>query len=139
MVRNVDKRTSLGRDEAHVSIRLDADRASDGHVFADDDKIALTSTDYSSSSDNLDRVEFPTLTLDVPDKINLDCDLTKGGSIALENKIEGGVRLKMHHRTIMVKKVRGHTIDFEIGESANDQQVGPSSIFVSDVLESQTL
>jgi hypothetical protein len=147
VARNEDKRTSLGRDEAHVSITLN-----EGLILSDrnlsnysDDEIPLIGSDYSNDN-NLDSLEFPSLTLDVPDKINLDCDLTKGGTITIESKIEGDVHLKIRHGTISVKKVRGHSIDFEItGESHADDDppattgVGPSYIFVSDVLESQDL
>ena len=143
LLRNQAKMTSLGREEAHVSILL---------VDQNDDTIT---TDYLKDFENANKLPIQIdnnmdnqdgviedictayLTLDVPEKINLECDLKNGGSIVVENKIEGDVRLRTGHGDIIVKKLRGHTIDLEIGNKGeHDEQ---STIFVSEVLESQSL
>jgi hypothetical protein len=149
--RNEDKMTSLGREDPHVSI----------HVL-NKDGVEQLATNEDSNSKTRDRTtllslppltlsteegeeEGNILTLDVPDKINIDCDLTEGGSIFVENKIEGDVRLKTVQGNISVQKLRGHNIDLEIASSEKEKRGDgkaidkPSFIFVSDVLESQSL
>jgi len=88
-----------------------------------------------------DDEEMCCLTLDVPDKINIECDLTQGGSIFIESKIEGDVRLKTAHGNISVSKLRGHNIELETGstEMTEEQDATPSFIFVSETLECQSL
>jgi hypothetical protein len=144
--RNEDKMTSLGREDPHVSI----------HVLDNDGIEKLPSTEENGHASTLLSLPPPTpstdgveeegnrLTLDVPDKINIDCDLSEGGSIFVESKIEGDVQLKTVQGNISVQKLRGHNIDLEIasseqGNRGDDGVAEPSFIFVSDVLESQDL
>lgn len=149
--RNKDKMTSLGREDPHVSI----------HVLEDDGVEALEPNEDDGSTIRHETEQLPLppptstaeegeeeanyLTLDVPDKINIDCDLTEGGSIFVESKIEGDVRLKTIQGNISVQKLRGHIIDLEIASSEDEKRRSnegtgkPSFIFVSDVLESQSL
>jgi hypothetical protein len=75
-----------------------------------------------------DSLPNPTLVVDVPEKINLECDLLEGGSITIDNKIEGDVRLWTSQGIVHVKKLRGHVID-----------IVASTIFASQLLESQSL
>lgn len=79
------------------------------------------------------------LTVQVPEKINLICDLqsdggaaTGGGSITVSGKIEGDVRLLTSNGDIAVSKLRGHKIELSCGAANN-------AIFCKDLLESQSL
>jgi len=149
--KNDDQMTSLGREAPHVSINVIDEYGVEqlGSNEANDSKHATT---FLSLGDPMtveaeDEEEVNVLTLDVPDKINIDCDLTEGGSIFVDNKIEGDVRLKTAQGNISVKKLRGHHIELETASSQfrgrkgrdDDTAVIPSFIFVSEVLESQSL
>lgn len=150
--RNEDKMTSLGREDPHVSIHVLGNEGID-HPATDENSGAenkrattmLSLPHPTTLAAELCEEEGNCLTLDVPDKINIDCDLSKGGSIFVESKIEGDVRLKTAQGNISVQKLRGHNIDLEIASSDEegiDDGKGtskPSFIFVSDVLESQSL
>jgi len=72
------------------------------------------------------------LSLEVPEKINLDCDLRKGGSISIENKLEGDVRIRTANGSIKFKKLRGHKIDIEALGNGN-------TIYSSDLIEAESL
>jgi hypothetical protein len=159
--RNEDKITSLGRADPYVSIDiLDKHRMEElslGGGESDNNhtapKLLLSlpldnqeeADEYEeievAAGDNDDDEESCCLTLDVPDKINIECDLTQGGSIFIESKIEGDVRLKTAQGNISVSKLRGHNIELETGstEMKEEQDVTPSFIFVSETLECQSL
>mmetsp|Transcript_9315 Transcript_9315/g.23163 ORF Transcript_9315/g.23163 Transcript_9315/m.23163 type:complete len:601 (-) Transcript_9315:76-1878(-) len=146
--RNEDKMTSLGREDPHVSIQLlDKEGVERLDGSSGDAKMLLSAPPptLATDDDDDDEEEGNLLTLDVPDKINIDCDLTEGGSIFVDSKIEGDVQLKTIQGNISVQKLRGHNIDLEIAipdeEKRGDGQGAgkPSFIFVSDVLESQSL
>ena len=144
--RNEDKMTSLGREDPHVSIHvLNKDGMEQLATNGDRDGTTLLSLPTPTLSTEEGEEEGTLLTLDVPDKINIDCDLTEGGSIFVESKIEGDVRLKTLQGNISVQKLRGHNIDLEIASSEKEIRGDgkgidkPSFIFVSDVLESQAL
>ncbi|VEU39974.1 unnamed protein product [Pseudo-nitzschia multistriata] len=149
--RNEDKMTSLGREDPHLSIDIlekieVEDSVSNGHIGSEPIVTSLSlppPTTIETSEEEVGNL----LTIDVPDKINIDCNLTEGGSIFVENKIEGDVRLKTAQGNISVKKLRGHHIELDTtsiqsqgqkGEEGNST-ITPSTIFVSDVLESQSL
>ena len=149
--RNEDKMTSLGREDPHVSIHvLDKDRVENlapnkNNIKDSSPAASLLSLPPPTLSSSEVEKEGNILTLDVPDKVNIDCDLAEGGSIFVESKIEGDVRLKTAQGNISVQKLRGHSIDLEIA-SSEEEKVGDdeesrkaSFIFVSDVLESQSL
>jgi len=154
--RNEDKTTSLGRTDPHISIDVldkhGMEQFSMNDNGSDDDaatKLLLSSpldktkndSEEVAGDDDLKDQESCCLTLDVPDKINIECDLTQGGSIFVEGKIEGDVRLKTAQGNISVSKLRGHNIKLETGSTdIEEQDVTPSSfIFVSETLECQSL
>lgn len=72
------------------------------------------------------------IALEVPEKVNIDCDLEDGGSISIEGKIEGDIRLRTKNGNIFLKKARGHIIDIEAQGSGN-------MIFASDLVEAESL
>lgn len=72
------------------------------------------------------------LAVEVPEKVNIDCDLSEGGSITIHNKVEGDVRLRTKNGDIRVNKLRGHSIDIEIPTESN-------SLYASDLLEAESL
>jgi len=149
--RNDDKRTSLGREDPHVSIdvlnRLGVEQHTTGERSDTNSTKILLPLPEPTTAEAGEEEEGNLLTIDVPDKINLDCDLTEGGSVFVENKIEGDVRIKTARGNISVKKLRGHHIelettcsDYQYDEGADaDSSAAPSFIFVSEGLESQSL
>lgn len=72
------------------------------------------------------------LTVKIPEKTNLICELPNGGSITIAGKVEGDVKLYTADGDIIVKKLRGHEIDLETDGSG-------SIIYAADVLEAQKL
>lgn len=70
--------------------------------------------------------------VDVPEKVNLICDLVNGGSVQINNKIEGDVRISTTDGDVVVQKVRGHVIEIQAGGPGN-------SIAATDLLEAETL
>lgn len=122
-------------------------------VIFDDGSILPDSDDWSSPPSGLRRMEYhggithitkdkveesndmvseASLFLEVPEKVNIECDLLLGGSIFIHNKVEGDIRLLTTNGDIHVKKLRGHSIDIEAQGPNN-------SIFSSDLLEAQSL
>eukprot|EP00536_Pseudo-nitzschia_multiseries_P006651 jgi/Psemu1/193674/e_gw1.145.21.1 len=149
--RNEDKMTSLGREDPHFSIDV-LDRFGVEHQASNEGNNSNPATTLlplpsPTTVESGEEEECNLLTIDVPDKINLDCDLSEGGSIFVENKIEGDVRLKTAQGNISVKKLRGHHIELESTSSqsqcrkgaSGDSTATPSFIFVSEGLESQSL
>lgn len=161
LTKHEDKVTSLGRADPHVSINVldqheteqlahidDGSNASNDNAtkwllssfLVDEDK---DYDDFFSGEEQRDG-ESCCLTLDVPDKINIECDLTRGGSIIVEGKIEGDVSLKTAQGNISVSKIRGHNIEIitglmEIGKGKKEEGSPSSFIFVSDTLECESL
>ena len=162
-----DKVTSLlGRPESHVSIQIrngsDGDCGSDEnpdkqHTYFEEDgkHRSFISSLLSSSCDK----DTTLLDINVPEKVNLDCNLYEGGSIFIQNKIEGDVRLKTSNGVIHVQKLRGHDISIEAdtivhkretrqrntttnstnsNESYNNN-FNEATIFASELLEATTL
>ena len=72
------------------------------------------------------------LTLDIPEKMNIDCDLSSGGSVAIQGKIEGDVRIRVVDGDVTVQKLRGHSIDIHLIGTGN-------TLHVSDLLEASDL
>lgn len=120
-------------------------------VILDDGTILSDSADWLPPPPGLRRIEYSdgvalivkdeadderesetSLSLDVPEKVNIECDLTNGGSISIHSKIEGDVRLLTSDGDVIVKKLRGHTIDIQA------QGVG-NTVYSSDLLEAQSL
>lgn len=141
VTRTEPRRTSMGRDEEHVYIGLHAGAAASGDIAA----TAAQEGGVVAGDDLHDDAATAlfTLTLDVPEKVNLDCNLTGaagGSSVTIDGKIEGDVRLRVSSGgTISLKKVRGHTIDLEIVGPPSGEGLGGGTIFVSELLESQSL
>ena len=76
--------------------------------------------------------ERTSLSLEVPEKVNIECDLTQGGSISMHSKVEGDIRLTTTNGDIQVKKLRGHSIDI--------RALGPNNnISSSNLLEAKNL
>jgi hypothetical protein len=142
--------TSLGRSESHLSIELQ--RTSRKQVvvplelphFHDEPNPAIlvqdqetevkawwvtsSTKDADQSEPDMDDIQ---LILDVPEKVNLICELLRG-SIDVTNKIEGDVKLQTSNGSIRVKKLRGHTVELETSSA-------DSCIHASDLLEAQQL
>jgi hypothetical protein len=79
--------------------------------------------------------ESPTgvyLNVQVPEKVNLVCDLPHGGSCTVTGKVEGNVKLSTSEGDIRVTKLRGHTIDLQANSTG-------SAIYASTLLEAQRL
>ena len=70
------------------------------------------------------------LSLEVPEKLNLDCHLNQGGSIRICDKLEGDATLSTLHGDIHVKKLRGHEIHLKTQQG---------TVFASDLVEAQTV
>ncbi|KAG7351265.1 hypothetical protein IV203_010625 [Nitzschia inconspicua] len=132
-----DKITSMGRPEAQISILLslenDVNMTQEDHaevtqsIPIEEEKIKEDDV-HASGQQNHDLDGNPNLTIDVPEKLNLECELPHGGSIRIQDKIEGDVRLWTSSGSVHVKKLRGHAID-----------IVASRIFASHLLESQSL
>ncbi|KAG7354359.1 hypothetical protein IV203_003715 [Nitzschia inconspicua] len=132
-----DKITSMGRPEAQISILLslenDVNPTQQDHAELSQ-SIPIKDEDikeddvHDSGQQNHDLDGNPNLTIDVPEKLNLECELPHGGSIRIQDKIEGDVRLWTSSGSVHVKKLRGHAID-----------IVASRIFASHLLESQSL
>mmetsp|Transcript_2999 Transcript_2999/g.3397 ORF Transcript_2999/g.3397 Transcript_2999/m.3397 type:complete len:667 (+) Transcript_2999:28-2028(+) len=154
--RNEDKTTSLGRTDPYISIDVLDKHGMEQFSMHDNGsndnatkKLLLSlpldknkdSSEEVASDDDFKDQESCCLTLDIPDKMNIECDLTQGGSIFVEGKIEGDVRLKTAQGNISVSKLRGYNIELETGSTEiEERDVTPSSfIFVSETLECQSL
>ena len=161
-----DKITSLlGRPESHISIQLENGSTDDCDLDANyDEQLAYFNEDgkhRSFLSSLLSSCDDDTTLLDinVPEKVNLDCNLYDGGSIFIQNKIEGDVRLKTRNGIIHVQKLRGHDISIEADTFVhkNETQEGNTTtnstnangiknnnfieptIYASELLEASTL
>jgi hypothetical protein len=72
------------------------------------------------------------LTVQMPEKVNLVCELHHGGSITIAGKVEGDIRLYTADGDLSVAKLRGHTVDLESQGTNN-------VIFVKDLVEAQNV
>ena len=70
------------------------------------------------------------LSLDVPEKLNVQCHLHQGGSVHVSHKLEGDVTLYTRQGDVEVTKIRGHEIHLETKQG---------SICSADVLEAQRI
>lgn len=87
--------------------------------------------------------------MQVPEKLNVHCDLTYGGNISVQGKLEGDIHLSTTQGDIRVTKLRGHNIDLKVSSSVttDDRQStsssslppAPSIIYASDLLEAANL
>lgn len=147
--------TSLGRSAAHLSLLLEptAKAASsleallsstspsqierDGvYNFQDGDAQMVASFAMHEREGNDDNQSTCEVTVQVPEKINLICELDQGGSIHVEGKIEGDVKLKTTQGgDIRVTKLRGHTLDLSASSSGEKEAL----IYASDLLEAENL
>lgn len=149
-----DLSTSMGRDESHVLVELSHDvlnRPEDGQQVGDplqpstidgityppdfeshEDVYSAHDDPIVSSGTSIDVSSGITMTLELPEKINIDCDLRQGGSVTVQNKIEGDVRIKTTDGNITLQKLRGHSIELKAYGVGN-------TIYSSDLLEAKTL
>jgi hypothetical protein len=129
-----DKVTSMGRSEVHVSILLSSQEKEIDVENGNNHTVTIAQLQEEKIIDNdatdlsKESLPNPTLVVDVPEKINLECNLLEGGSITIDNKIEGDVRLHTQQGLVQVKKLRGHAID-----------IVATTIFAAQLLESQSL
>ena len=148
--------TSLGRSASHLSLLLEPTTKAastleallsstpashidrDGaYNFQDGDAqmSAYFATDDADDSDDNQNSTYE-VTVQVPEKINLICELDEGGSIHVEGKIEGDVKLKTTEGgDIRVTKLRGHTVDLKANSSGEKEAL----IYASDLLEAENL
>jgi hypothetical protein len=113
-------------DDAAATVQLDEAAADGGR-------------DSPSSSDAASAV----LTIRIPEKVNVTCDLrgadsgsSGGGSISVQGKLEGNVRLMTcGGGDISVTKLRGHVIELE---SIGKDETARPSILVRDLVEAQS-
>lgn len=124
---------------------------SDGKkVILDDGSILPDSEKWSHLPEGFRRVEYSddiahitdekvgiqeqvtSIELEVPEKVNLECDLSNGGSVSIHNKIEGDVRIFTSDGDVMITKLRGHTIDIHAKGHGN-------CISSTDLLEAESL
>jgi len=155
IVQEADQVTSLGRCESHLALILEAvsldkdvlslassppteeDQDTSSVDFRDGDALmtavfSKTKADVSDTANNNINFSNHQLAVQVPEKVNLICQLDQGGSIEVDCKIEGDVQLSTTDGDIRVKKLRGHTIDLET-HGAN------ATIYASDLLEAENL
>jgi len=91
------------------------------------DGVAHITNDEDNSASVADADASVTeVTIQHPEKLNLDCNLSAGGSITIQGKMEGDAKLVTSNGKVCVKKLRGYEIDIQ----NNDKPV-----FVSEVLE----
>ena len=67
----------------------------------------------------------------VPEKLNLLCELSAGGSITIDSKMEGDIHLFTKEGDVFINKLRGHSISI--------LTQGNSVVYASDVLEAQNI
>lgn len=118
-----DQQTSLGRQESHLLIEL-----INGGVPT------IDTIEYDSETNqegDAQRDEL-SLTLEIPEKTNIDCNLSRGGSVAIQGKIEGDVRIRVVDGDVTVQKLRGHSIDIQLNGTGN-------KLYASDLLEAKDL
>lgn len=138
-----DKVTSLGRAESHVSILLQD--VQEGATQAAIMEEGTTTEEESAAETVADDNYSCHVTVQVPEKVNLICELKQtGGSIHVENKIEGDVKLFTNHGSIRAKKLRGHTVDLEVATSSSPSSDTTTNdddglIYSSDLLEAEKL
>jgi hypothetical protein len=126
------------------------DHSDEKKVILDDGSILPDSERWSHLPDGFRRIEYSdaidhitdeiigkqdeetSIELEVPEKVNLECDLSNGGSVFIHNKIEGDVHIYTTDGNVAVKKLRGHSINIHAEGPGN-------SISSSDMLEAETL
>lgn len=149
ITQQTDRLTSMGRDESHVLVELLEDIRGSSEIFGGRDESSeavlvipeseveadavVVAEGFDDPFDaEIDSSSGTTLSLEVPEKINIECDLSHGGSVTIQNKIEGDVRIKTTDGTISLQKLRGHSIELEAQGAKN-------TIFSSDLLEAESL
>ena len=119
IMQNDDQETSMGRLEPHFSISLD--KAAE--EFLNSEQVSSTEIEKGDQ-------EGTVLSLHLPEKANLVCNLAQGGSIDVLSKIEGDVQLSTTKGNICVKKLRGHEIQLTNAKG---------HVHVKDVMEAQSV
>jgi hypothetical protein len=117
-------------------------------VILDDGTIKPDSEEFSPPPEGTRRVEYHDgiahvtsddpqeeepgtfLSLQMPEKVNLICELNNGGSITIVGKVEGDILLYTADGDMSVTKLRGHNVSME--------SRGPNNlIFVKELLEAK--
>lgn len=128
-----DKMTSMGREQSQIFVEVvrETNDEKKGNSLQPEQSALVSFEEISSGFDPAILSTGAFLTLEVPEKLNIECDLGKGGSISIHDKIEGDVQIKTANGNIKVKKLRGHTIDV--------QATGPgNTIYSSELIEAET-
>mmetsp|Transcript_2617 Transcript_2617/g.3491 ORF Transcript_2617/g.3491 Transcript_2617/m.3491 type:complete len:615 (+) Transcript_2617:122-1966(+) len=138
-----DSDTSLGRMEPHFLISLQnasslSSFPSTGQAETTDEPPLAPNPEKDSKFVDLEKnsghgedVEMGVfLSIQLPEKANLICNLMQGGSIHVKGKVEGDVQLSTSNGDIKVKKLRGYNIEIE---SKN------GLVYVQDLIEAQNL
>jgi hypothetical protein len=106
------------------------------------DPVINTSTFPTSSSWQEDATQPPcttTLTIQIPEKTNIICNLSQGGNISIFGKVEGDAELLTAHGDIRVDKLRGHLIKLQNGTSpqkgGRPNNIDSNAIHVATSLE----
>jgi hypothetical protein len=86
----------------------------------------------SSAEKHTDPEIGTNLTIQIPEKLSIDCFLPLGGSITVDGKVEGDVHFCTADGDIRVKKLRGQTLHLQAENKKN-------TIVASDLLEAVQL
>lgn len=119
-----DAQTSLGRKESHILVQIHEKAGVLEELHPGEVRHDTESEEISVRGDDEIFV-----TLEVPEKINIDCELAQGGSVAIENKIEGDVRIHTDG-DVTIQKIRAYSIDINLAGKAN-------CLYASDLLEAR--
>ena len=116
-----NRMTSMGRLASHVSIDLKKNRANRKHddVVIDSPAEQLPPNPNEETTNKQLSHEEATLTVQIPEKLNLICHLTAGGSIWVTSKVEGDAELTTTNGDIVVRKLRGHRIHLQNHHPSN--------------------
>ena len=101
--------TSLGRQVPHIIMDLFDTEAS---TAPEEQGAAPPESDGAQTATEANLPEGAYLTIQTPESVNLDVDVT-AGSIHIQNKVEGDVKLATGNGDIAVKKIRGHVVHLE--------------------------
>ena len=115
------------RENSTVDIsRLSAHLDSKGHgSFDSHDGSTHCNRDKATQETTLDLIAW------VPEKLNLLCELSAGGSISIDGKMEGDIHLSTKKGDVFINKLRGHSISIITQ--------GNGVVNASGVLEAQSI
>jgi pyruvate/2-oxoglutarate dehydrogenase complex dihydrolipoamide acyltransferase (E2) component len=153
-----DQMTSLGRTASHVSLVLQPTTTTTTESTNAKPEVDIMDKEAEQQKETEPGVY---LTVQIPEKLNISCDLNYGGSIFITHgKVEGDVRLITTHGNIHVQKLRGQNLELRTGTattttttttasaatspdgtttSNTNSSSNNNTILVSDLLEAQNL